>query len=115
MLDTGRHPHMGFEPHQNPLHMESVNEFKEQMEESVSEAKSALVKSKEDMEHYYNQCRVPAPIFAPGDKVYLDASDIQTTHPLKKLVHWQLDPYIVGYQVGVKFLKTNLSVLEQTL
>ena len=28
MLDTDRHPHMGFEPHQNPLHIESVNEFK---------------------------------------------------------------------------------------
>ena len=54
MLDMGRHPHMGFEPHQNPLHMESVNEFKEQMEESLSEVKSALVKSKEDMEWYYN-------------------------------------------------------------
>ena len=54
MLDTGQHPHMGFEPHQNPSHMESVNEFKERMEESLLEAKSALAKSKEDMEHYYN-------------------------------------------------------------
>ena len=67
--------------------MESVNEFKEQMEESLSEAKFPLAKSKEDMECYYNQRRVPAPIFAPGDKVYLDASDIQTTFPLKKLAH----------------------------
>ena len=54
MLDTGRHPHMGFKPHQNPSHMESVNEFKERMEESLSEAKLALAKSKEDMECYYN-------------------------------------------------------------
>ena len=29
MLDTGRHPRMGFEPHQPPSHLESVNEFKE--------------------------------------------------------------------------------------
>jgi hypothetical protein len=34
MLDTGRHPRMGFEPHQPPSHLESVNEFKERMEES---------------------------------------------------------------------------------
>ena len=54
MLDTGQHPYMGFKPHQNPSHMESVNEFKERMEEPLSGAKSALVKSKEDMEHYYN-------------------------------------------------------------
>ena len=54
VLDTGRHPHQSFEPHQNPSHLESVNEFKERMEESLSEAKSALAKSKEDMEHYYD-------------------------------------------------------------
>ena len=80
--------------------MESVNELKEQMEESLLEAKSALAKSKEDMECYYNQHRMPAPIFAPGDKVYLDASDIQTTHPLKKLAYRQLGLYIVECQVG---------------
>ena len=101
MLDTGRHPHMGFKPHQNPLHMESVNEFKEQMEESLAEVKSALGKSKEDMECYYNWCCMSAPIFAPGDKVYLDASYIQTTHPLKKLAHRWLGPYIVEHQVGL--------------
>ena len=54
MLDMGRHPYIGFKRHQNPSHMESVNEFKEQMEESLSEAKFPLAKSKEDMECYYN-------------------------------------------------------------
>jgi hypothetical protein len=49
MLDTGRHPQMGFEPHQPPLHLESVNEFKERMEESLSEARAALTKAKDDM------------------------------------------------------------------
>ena len=71
------------------------------MEESLLEAKAALAKSKEDMEHYYNQHRMPAPIFAPGDKVYLNASDIQTTQPLKKLSHQRLGPYIVEHQVGL--------------
>ena len=42
---------------------------------------------------------MPAPIFAPGDKVYLDASDIQTTRPSKKLAHQRLGPYIVEHQV----------------
>ena len=100
MLDTGQHPHIGFEPHQNPSHIESVNELKEQMEESLSEAKLALAKSKEDMECYYNWHHMPAPIFTPGDKVYLDASDIQSTCPSKKLAHWRLGPYIVEHQVG---------------
>ena len=92
---------MGFKPHQNPLHMESVNEFKEQIKVSLSKATLALAKSKEDMERYYNQCHMPAPIFTPGDKVYLDASDIQTTHPSKKLANQWLGPYIVECQVGL--------------
>jgi hypothetical protein len=78
---------MGFEPHQPPSHLESVNEFKERMEESLSEARAALMKAKDDMSTYYNRQRKPAPIFAPGDKVYLDASDIHTTRPSQKLAH----------------------------
>jgi len=45
----------------------------------LEEAKAALAKAKDDMAHYYNQQCSPAPIFAPGDKVYLDATDIHTT------------------------------------
>ena len=70
------------------------------MEGSLSEARAALAKAKEDMATYYNRRREPAPIFAPGDKVYLDASDIHTTHPSKKLAHRLLGPYVVECQVG---------------
>jgi hypothetical protein len=46
------------------------------MEESLSEAKAALAKANDNMLTYYNhQCK-PAPTFALGDKVYLDASDV---------------------------------------
>jgi Chromo (CHRromatin Organisation MOdifier) domain len=93
---------MGFEPHQLPSHLESVNEFKEQMEESLSKDRAALTKAKDDMLTYYNRWREPAPIFAPGDKVYLDASDIHTTRPSQKLAHWRLGPYAVERQVGLQ-------------
>ena len=43
---------------------------------TLEEAKVALVKSKEDMTRYYNQNRLKAPKYKPGDKVYLDATDI---------------------------------------
>ena len=100
MLDTGRHPRMGFEPQQNPSRLETVNEFKGRMESSLSEARSALVKAKEDMERYYNRRHEPAPVLAPGDKVFLDASDIQTTRPSKKLAHKRLGPYAIERAVG---------------
>ena len=78
LLDTGWIPRMGFEPDQQRSHVESINEFKERMENALNEAKAALVKSKDDMAKYYDRKRTPAPDYQPGDKVYLDASDIQT-------------------------------------
>src|SRR5271156_4756653 len=100
LLDTGRIPRMGFEPRQCQSHLESVNEFKEQMKDALDKAKAALTQSKDDMARYYDQNRTPAPDYQPGDKVYLDASDIQTTRPSKKLSHRRLGPFEVVKKVG---------------
>ena len=54
MLDSGRHPWMGFEPHQAESRLETVNEFWDQMDSTLVEAKSALAKAKDDMVQYYN-------------------------------------------------------------
>ena len=78
-LEYGRLPQMGFEPNQHPSRIESVNEFTERMKNTLEEAKAALVKSKDDMARHYNQRWTPALDYRPGDKVYLDASDISTT------------------------------------
>jgi len=70
---------MGLKPHQPPSRIKAVNEFTDRMKNTLEEAKSALDKVKDDMARYYNQHRSSAPSFAPGNKVYLDSSDIQTT------------------------------------
>jgi len=54
LLDTGRVPRMGFEPDQPQSRVESVNEFKDQMKDTLKEAKAALAKSKDNMMLYYN-------------------------------------------------------------
>jgi transposase InsO family protein len=100
MLDTGRHPRMGFEPHQRPSHLESVNEFKNRMEKGLEEAKSALAKAQEEYALYYNRRRDPAPEFKPGDKVWLDSSDIRTTRPSAKLAHRRLGPFPIEAKLG---------------
>jgi len=69
---------MGFEPDQPQSCMESVNDFKDRMTDTLEEAKAALAKSKDDMTLYYNQKHTPAPEFKAGDMVFLDASDIQS-------------------------------------
>ena len=100
MLDTGRHPRMGFELDQPDSHVETVNEFKDCMEASLEEAKSALAKAKDDMARYYNQRQTPALEYHIGDWVFLDARDIKTTHPSPKLAHRYLGPYVIQKKVG---------------
>jgi Chromo (CHRromatin Organisation MOdifier) domain len=91
---------MTFEPDQQLSRLESVNEFKDRMRSALEEAKAALVKLKDDMARYYNQRRSAAPVYKPGDKVYLNASDIQTTRPSKKLSHKRPGPFAIERQVG---------------
>jgi len=100
LLDTGRLPRMGFEPRQNPSGLETVNEFTERMRMAIEEAKSAIRKAQDDMKKYYDCRRTPAPVFNPGNKVFLDASDIRTTCPSQKLSHRRLGPFVVERQIG---------------
>jgi len=100
LLDTGRLPHMGFEPRQNHSDLETVNEFTERIRTAIEEAKSAIRKAQDDMKRYYDRRRTPALVFNPGDKVFFDASDIQTTRPLQKLSHQRLGPFVVEQRIG---------------
>jgi hypothetical protein len=107
-VDTGRHPRMGFEPAQRPSKLEAVNEFTNRMKSTLDEARAALAKSKDDMARYYNQRRTPAPTFAVGEKVYLDASDISTTRPTKKFAHRYLGPFPVVRPIGTHAYRLKL-------
>ncbi|GLB41115.1 putative retrotransposable element tf2 155 kda protein type 1-like [Lyophyllum shimeji] len=108
MLDTGRNPRMGFEPRPLNSNNETANEFFKRMKLAQEEAKAALAKAKDDMARYYDQRRIPAPEYKPGDRVNLDASDIQTTRPSKKLSHRYLRPYTIERQVGPLAYKLRL-------
>ena len=90
---------MGFEP-QACTRNESAQEFKDRMSSNLEEAQSALAKAKEEMTKYYNRNRSPPPELKVGDKVYLEATDISTTRPSKKLAHRRLGPYKILAKVG---------------
>jgi len=91
---------MGFEPRQDPSSLEMVNEFTGRMKSTTKKAKSAICKVQEDMARYYNRRRSATPVFKPRDRVYLDVSDIKTTHLSLKLSHRRLEPFKVERQVG---------------
>jgi len=86
---------MGFKPQQDPSDLETVNKFTERMRTAIKEAKSAIRKAQDNMKRYYDRRRTPAPVFYPGDKVFLDALDIWTIHPSQKLSHQRLGPFVV--------------------
>src|SRR3979490_125257 len=85
-----------------------VNEFRDRMEKWLEEAKLALAKEKDDMARYYHQCWIPAPEYRVGDRVFLDASDIRTTRPSRKLGHRYLGPYVIQSRVGKHSYKLQL-------
>ena len=91
---------MGFELRQNPSGLEIVNKFTKRIKSATEEAKSAICKVQEDMTQYYNQRRSLAPVFKPGDWVYLDMSDIKMIHLSLKLSHCRLRPFKIERQVG---------------
>jgi hypothetical protein len=99
-VDTRRNPRMGFEPQQPRSTLESANEFVERIALGIEEAKAALTKAKDEYTMFYNRRHEPAPIFAPGDRVWLDGSDIATNQPSSKLSHRRLGPFLVEACVG---------------
>jgi hypothetical protein len=54
MVNTGRHPCMGFESQQACSTLELANEFAEHIELGIKEAKVALTKAKDEYAMYYN-------------------------------------------------------------
>jgi len=66
---------------------------------AIEEAKSAICKVQKDMKRYYDRRRTLAPVFNPGDKVFLDTSDIRTTRPSQKLSHRRLGPFVVEQRI----------------
>ena len=66
------------------------------METATNEAHSALSQAADDMAHFYDSHRQAAPTYKIGDKVWLNAQNITTALPMKKLDHKWLGPYTVN-------------------
>src|SRR6202795_1055891 len=106
---------MGFEPRQPRTGPEPANEFTARMSIEAEEAKAALTKAKEEYAQYYNRRRTSAPEYKPGDRVWLDSSNIKTTRPSTKLTHRRLGPYVIDRQVGNGVYKLKLPPSLRTL
>ena len=67
MMDTGQNPQQGIESH-----LETLNDFASRMEAAMKEARSALSRVADDMARFYDAHQREAPLYAVGDKVWLN-------------------------------------------
>jgi len=95
MLNSGQNPRMGHEM-KKTTGLDSVEKFVEAMKRTREDVESALKKAAEDMKKYYDRKRGKTPQYVLGEKVWLDASNIQTGRPAKKLDHRRLGPFPIS-------------------
>jgi hypothetical protein len=60
----------------------------------------ALKKTKNNMSKYYDQHHQPQPEYLEGDEVLLNAKDIQTVQPTRKLATKLYRPFRILAKIG---------------
>jgi len=93
-MNFGQNPHMGHEL-RSKTSVELVERFLDGMKRTREDAESALKRAADEMKKYYDRGRGKTPVYAIGDKVWLDASNINTGRPMKKLDHKHLGPFAI--------------------
>ncbi|CDO75221.1 hypothetical protein BN946_scf184895.g1 [Trametes cinnabarina] len=95
----GRQPYTGVESTE-PVKTESVEQFVEHMKEIQEEASAAIAIAQDAMKRQYDRRRGPARDYQPGDWVYLEAHNIRTERPVKKMEDRRYGPFRVTNRVG---------------
>jgi hypothetical protein len=86
----------------------AADEHAEFIKKGLEEAKASLKIAQETHKRYYDRKRRVALTFEIGDKVWLDAGNIQTDRPSKKLAHKRLGPYEIMDKIGKTSYKLKL-------
>jgi hypothetical protein len=100
LANYGQHPRMGFEvptgqrrPPLQKIQADEANKFVDRMTELQSLLRDEMTWAQSLQQEYANRKRDPAPAYQVGDRVWLDARNIITIRPSKKLDWKKLGPY----------------------
>ena len=78
------------------------------MKKVRQEAEAALRQAAERMKDQYDKHARPSIEYSPGDKVYLESTNLKTNRPSKKLDDKRLGPFEVVKKVGPAAYKLKL-------
>ena len=107
--DNGQHPYKGTAPQLNSNNP-TAQAFVEQMSSMREEIGAALKKAAEDMKRHYNKGRKESTEYQVGDKVWLEATNLTTERPSKKLDNKCFSPFKVVKRVGAASYKLDIPV-----
>ena len=108
-MNYGFHPQKGTGYRQEvKLEVEATQEFADQIWKTHTEAESALKKAAEDMKQFYNHKRNESYNFKVGDHVWLEATNVSSDQPMKKLDDKWYGPFKILSKHGESTYKPAL-------
>ena len=106
-VNHGRHPYKGSNPRVIARN-ESAQQFKERMGKVQEEVGASLKMAAETMKRFYDRTKGESIAYKKGDKVWLEATNITTKRPMKKLDDKRLGPFTIVDKVGKAAYKLKI-------
>lgn len=107
-INYGRHPHRPLQPNRKTdSRVPQATSFAQQMKHLHNETQASLQLTSNKMKEIYDRKRLDQR-FAPGDQVLLDASDILSSRPSKKLDNLRYGPFMVTACIGEQSYRLRL-------
>lgn len=97
-LVHGRHPYKGG-LRQDPRN-KSAGQFVERKAKTREDAAAALERAADTMKRFYDRTKGTSVEYQPGDKVWLEGTNIRVDRPTPKLAHKRYRPFEVIEKVG---------------
>ncbi len=95
---------------QHPFRTPASTTFISKMQEIHTKAKQSLEKAANQIKAEYDKRRKPAVEYQPGDKVWLDTTNLHLPHPKKKLSDKRTSPFKITAKKGASTYTLNLSI-----
>lgn len=115
LANSGQHPRMGFEPPSDmlrPLYQSvqvaDANKMVAKIRDLTEFVREELLWAQALQQEHANRNRTPAPAYAAGDRVWLNAKNIRTNRQSKKLDWKNLGPFTVAHMVSSHAYRLNL-------